>query len=191
MILLAFYYTMISNATLCIVIIIILILVILYNSLEYYIHNVYHPCMDHIIDNIYLGNWVDSTNWKVLEARNIKSIFTLNVEKYDTKCRKKNMEARGIAHLFICIDDRPDENIKHHLDTGVKYIHGAGPILVHCSAGISRSASFVIAYLIRYKNMSVNEALAFCRSRRRRVNPNIGFIKQLREYEVKYKGVPI
>lgn len=41
-----------------------------------------------------------------------------------------------------------------------------GPVLVHCGAGISRSAAVVVAYFCRYAGMSYTEALAFVRSRR-------------------------
>lgn len=51
------------------------------------------------------------------------------------------------------------------LDEGVDFIKEAimskGNILVHCNVGMSRSATFVIAYLIREKNEYFEEALKF------------------------------
>ncbi len=44
----------------------------------------------------------------------------------------------------------------------------------------------VLAYLIKYKNMSFIDALAFCKSRRSIVSPNSGFIKQLQEFEKRF-----
>jgi protein-tyrosine phosphatase len=49
--------------------------------------------------------------------------------------------------------------------------------------GKSRSATIVIAYLMRFKNMRFEEAYKFVRGQRSMVFPNLGFIRQLREYE--------
>jgi protein-tyrosine phosphatase len=50
---------------------------------------------------------------------------------------------------------------------------------VHCAAGVSRSASFVIAYLIKKKEMLYPDALKYVKERRRVICPNGGFKKQL------------
>ena len=65
-----------------------------------------------------------------------------------------------------------------------------GNVLVHCAAGISRviitimqSSTLVIAYLMRKKVWSFREAIAFVRKSRPNVLPNLGFERQLKEYE--------
>ena len=63
-----------------------------------------------------------------------------------------------------------------------------GVVLVHCMYGISRSVAFVIAYLIKYKNYSVDEALKFLMKKRNKINPNKGFLEQLYAYENFYRG---
>lgn len=55
-------------------------------------------------------------------------------------------------------------------------------VFVHCARGISRSATFVIAYLMKSQHWTVNEAYAFLR-RKRRVMPNLGFMLCLGEWE--------
>lgn len=59
-------------------------------------------------------------------------------------------------------------------------------VLVHCLAGMSRSATIVIAYLIATTPMTAGEATEFVRSKRRIVRPNYGFTKQLEQYERRY-----
>lgn len=56
-------------------------------------------------------------------------------------------------------------------------------IMLHCSAGISRSASFAIAYFMREKGAGFEPMLQFIKSKRKYAFPNQGFRAQLREYE--------
>ncbi|ORC86415.1 putative dual-specificity protein phosphatase [Trypanosoma theileri] len=52
-------------------------------------------------------------------------------------------------------------------------------VLVHCQRGRSRSATIVLAYLIRRNGWTVAEALRYVSRRRPRVEPNLGFIDAL------------
>lgn len=64
-----------------------------------------------------------------------------------------------------------------------------GRTLVFCVAGVSRSASLCIAYLMKYHQLSLLEAYNYVKTRRPRIKPNCGFFKQLIEYEHKmYKS---
>mmetsp|Transcript_3384 Transcript_3384/g.4209 ORF Transcript_3384/g.4209 Transcript_3384/m.4209 type:complete len:94 (+) Transcript_3384:208-489(+) len=62
-----------------------------------------------------------------------------------------------------------------------------GAVLVHCAAGISRSASLVIAYLIRYHRMDFEEAFEHVKLGRNFINPNKSFIEQLRKLAAQYR----
>lgn len=57
----------------------------------------------------------------------------------------------------------------------------AGKVLVVSMMGVSRSAILVAAYLMIFQNMTIMEALGAIR-KKRPVNPNEGFLKQLREF---------
>ena len=50
-------------------------------------------------------------------------------------------------------------------------------------AGISRSATLVIAYLMKYMGMSMQQAFTTISTKRRKINPNSGFMKQLQKYQ--------
>ncbi|KAJ0980964.1 hypothetical protein J5N97_009219 [Dioscorea zingiberensis] len=92
---------------------------------------------------------------------------------------------------FICktIDvlDSPDTNLAQYFDECFEFIEKArrsgGGVLVHCFAGISRSATIVLAYLMKKHRMSLSQALKFVRSKRPRISPNQGFRKQLEMFE--------
>ena len=67
-----------------------------------------------------------------------------------------------------------DRDLDFYLNDATGFIAaniGRGCVLVHCGAGISRSAAVVIAYLCRYAGMSYAEALTFVKVRRPQVAP--------------------
>jgi protein-tyrosine phosphatase len=57
-------------------------------------------------------------------------------------------------------------------------------VLVHCIVGASRSPTVVIAYLMNKWGMTLEDALAHLIAVRPIINPNVGFIQQLLEYEL-------
>jgi protein-tyrosine phosphatase len=65
-----------------------------------------------------------------------------------------------------------DEALKHR-----------GKVLVHCAAGVSRSATIIIAYLMSRCGISYGQALAHVKARRPIVNPNEGFVQILQSYD--------
>lgn len=101
------------------------------------------------------------------------------------------METASFKWKRIEIDDNPNDKITPFLDDAVDFIKEAmdqkdGKILVHCFAGMSRSACCVIAYLIReLKYDSYFKALYFVKRQRSIVAPNSGFGKEMIEYDRK------
>jgi dual specificity phosphatase 10 len=76
--------------------------------------------------------------------------------------------------------------LKKHFKDCFDFIDDAsqnGKVLVHCVAGVSRSASVVIAYLMNHQKMTLSDAFSFVQERRNKIFPNESFRKQLRQYE--------
>ena len=57
-----------------------------------------------------------------------------------------------------------------------------GGVLVHCYAGVSRSSSFVIGYVMRSRYMNYDDAKALVKKQRPCIYPNDGFVRQLQNY---------
>lgn len=85
--------------------------------------------------------------------------------------------------------DVPWENLGRHFMDSANFIKNAlakgGTVFVHCWAGISRSTSCIIAYMMLHHGMSFQRSLSFIRQSRHFVNPNPGFRRQLLEFEQK------
>jgi len=88
-----------------------------------------------------------------------------------------------INYKYIPMDDSPSQDLLSNLPEALNFIHSeleqGHTVLVHCAAGISRSASVVIAYLMMTRGMTLAEAYQYVKSRRPIVEPNPGFIQQL------------
>jgi len=55
--------------------------------------------------------------------------------------------------------------------------------LVHCKMGVSRSATVVLAYLMKEFNWTYEQTFQFTKQKRNCINPNDGFKQQLATYE--------
>ena len=92
----------------------------------------------------------------------------------------------------VSIDDVPGANLGIYFDQLTDKIRRVkergGRTLVHCVAGVSRSASICIAYLMKYYRMPLLDAYRYVRGRRPVIRPNAGFFSQLIEYERRLFG---
>ena len=58
----------------------------------------------------------------------------------------------------------------------IKYLSNKDNVYVHCEAGISRSPTIVIAYIMKAYKWSVLKSLVFVKTKRDVICPNLGFI---------------
>ncbi len=133
------------------------------------------PGLSKITDKIWISDYRTSTNYETLKSHGIKQILSIGSE---LPAHKTN----DFKLMHIRIADEPEVNIRKHFNATYKFIDAA-PTLVHCAAGISRSVSNVLAYLIRKERMPLKQAIAFVKSKRPIIRPNPGFLKQLEAFE--------
>uniref|UniRef100_A0A914Q330 Tyrosine specific protein phosphatases domain-containing protein n=1 Tax=Panagrolaimus davidi TaxID=227884 RepID=A0A914Q330_9BILA len=63
-----------------------------------------------------------------------------------------------------------------------------GKVLVFCRHGMSRSVTICIMYLVIKENLSLKNAFIEIHKVRPFIEPNLGFWKQMIEYEEKIRG---
>ncbi|XP_076799933.1 dual specificity protein phosphatase 14-like [Clavelina lepadiformis] len=139
-----------------------------------------------ITPNLYLCSGTAVTNKEAVLSRNISLIINATL---DLPNRSWNTR---IDVVRIPVNDVPHAHLEPYFDKVADLINDRAKLgqkcLVHCVAGVSRSASLCIAYLIKYCRMSLREAHNHVRSRRSIIRPNVGFWRQLIEFEKKTRG---
>jgi protein-tyrosine phosphatase len=145
-----------------------------------------------IVDNIYLGNAYNSSNFHQLDEFNITSVVNITNEIPNYFEEEDNFD-----YLKISIDDTNKDSLINHFDIALKYIkeiqekkHNQN-ILIHCYMGSSRSATIVLAYLIKNYHFTLEDALKLLKEKRPVVNINVDFWKDLEIYYKSLYGEPI
>ena len=138
--------------------------------------NVYND-IDEITDKLYLGDLLGAFNVEKLKSLGIKKVLSVIIGTFS-----KYKESDNIIQKTIWVNDVPWQNIIKYFGECLNFIKGDDKVLVHCAAGVSRSASIVIAYIMWDKKMSFEEAFEFVESKRN-IGPNNGFIEQLKLFE--------
>ena len=89
-----------------------------------------------------------------------------------------------IEHLQLQIEDHEDESISELLIIAFNFIDRninlKKNVLVHCVAGISRSAAFLVYYFMKKENLNFEKAYDRLALERPFIKINQGFIKTLK-----------
>jgi protein-tyrosine phosphatase len=130
--------------------------------------------MDHLIDHIYIGNAEDARNVELLRSRGIGVIVNLT--------EVPDPFHDGFDYLQL---NQPDNIpvLPETLDLFFGFLNslsGPRPVLIHCSAGISRTAAFTAALLVRRYGKSWEEALYLVKEKRPCCNPSPILVESLR-----------
>uniref|UniRef100_A0A8C5BNB1 Dual specificity protein phosphatase n=1 Tax=Gadus morhua TaxID=8049 RepID=A0A8C5BNB1_GADMO len=89
----------------------------------------------------------------------------------------------AVVYFGLVAVDVVGFDLSQYFYSAAKFIHEAlHTLLVHCVMGRSRSATLFLAYLMIYHNMTVVDAVDHVKQRRR-IIPNWGFLKQLRQLD--------
>lgn len=138
-----------------------------------------------ILDNfLYLGSGKDASNVALLKKLGITHVLCM-VNGWSPQA-KWGEASFNLLHLPVL--DKQTARIFHLFPKAIAFIDEAkannAKVLVHCAAGISRSSTIVIAYLMQSNNMNLKKAYEYVYAKRYTIRPNPGFFSQLIEFDI-------
>jgi hypothetical protein len=128
-----------------------------------------------IDEHVYIGDEDSARDIEVLQGLGITHILIAGsyMRAYLTNMNYKQLP----------LEDSLEQNLTNYLSDALAYIENAeGKVLVHCAAGISRSGSIIVAYLMKKNNTGFDTALSMARNKSSRIRPNPNFERQLRDF---------
>merc|ERR1719219_1609083 len=132
-----------------------------------------HPATQ-VLPHLNLGNMRDASNISVLTRLNIR--YILNVT---AKPANYNIPS-GFQYKHLEASDNGFQNLRQFFEEAFEFIELAKAantgVLIHCQAGISRSPTIAIAYLMKNYLMSMAEAYKFVKTKRSIISPNLNFM---------------
>lgn len=139
-----------------------------------------------VTENLYLSNVRAAEDSCQLIRCNITCIINVS------ESQSRTPPLPGVEYFHIPVPDSPLAPLSEHFDEVADKIqlraaHG-GRTLVHCNAGVSRSATLCMAYLVKHRDVSLLEAHKWVKNCRPLVRPNKGFWQQLIRYEMELRG---
>ncbi|XP_036209703.1 dual specificity protein phosphatase 18 [Myotis myotis] len=141
--------------------------------------------LSQITSSLYISNGVAANNRLMLSSNHITSVVNVSVEVVSTLYE-------DIQYVQVPVADTPTAPLCDFFDPIADHIHDVGMkqgrTLLHCAAGVSRSAALCLAYLMKYHTMSLLEAHTWTKSCRPIIRPNSGFWEQLIHYEFQLFG---
>lgn len=127
-----------------------------------------------ILPHLYLGNRDNSSD--VDDLRDLGITHILNVTP-------KSTEVFGFVNKQLPCLDNINENLQRYFDDSYDFIENTrtngARVLVFCEAGVSRSPTVVVAYVMRHLQKSMEDAYAFVKDKRPIISPNMNFMIQL------------
>ena len=127
---------------------------------------------------LYLGDLEDAAALpRLREHLNIRHAVTALADP--PQSLKASVAEAKVDHTWCNVRDVEGGDIKEHFDKAIGAIERGSAkghaVFVHCSRGVSRSASLCIAYLMKARKMSAADARELVVGRRAIVLPNDGF----------------
>lgn len=135
-------------------------------------------------DFMYLGSQ-DSVMFENVEKLHLTDILSVGIQAPVSDIVYGDGSDSTVRNQFVECLDLPDvqlDGIIKQTNQIIKDVHNRnGRILIHCNAGVSRSSTVCIAYLMLCRNMNFDSAFALVKSKRECIRPNDGFQIQLKQ----------
>ncbi|EFJ53266.1 hypothetical protein VOLCADRAFT_46734, partial [Volvox carteri f. nagariensis] len=128
-----------------------------------------------IVSNLYLSSCHLEAQKDVLHRKGVTHVLQVGKELSPT-------HPAAFTYKHVPVYDLEEEDLVKYFPECFAFINSGretGAVLVHCAAGVSRSASVVIGYLMATGGLSLDDARAAVKASRPAINPNQGFLLQL------------
>lgn len=136
-----------------------------------------------IISGLFISDFATAMNKKLTKQKNIQAVINVSGIEYKSHTN---------YYLYHAIDDTHSAKLSPGFDSIYNFIDlhltGDRNVLIHCYAGISRSVSYVIYYLMRKNDLSFDDAYEIVSKKRPKACPNYSFSQQLRGLNFKFEN---
>ncbi|GCC20179.1 dual specificity protein phosphatase 10-like [Chiloscyllium punctatum] len=136
-----------------------------------------------ILPFLYLGNEHDAQD--LVRLRQLNVGYVINVT---THLPLYHAQTGTVHYKRLPATDNSKQNLRQYFEEAFEFIeeaHQCGKgVLIHCQAGVSRSATLVIAYLMKHTLMTMTDAYKYVKGKRPIISPNLNFMGQLLEFEM-------
>jgi len=137
-------------------------------------------------DRLYLSGCAPVTS-ENLESLGVHAVVCALSENEERRMMADRTLPVGVKKMYARLIDSDSSDISEYFDDAGRFIdeelRAGRRVLVHCAAGISRSSSLILAYLIKYRDYDLRTAFNLVKTARRVVRPNNGFFQKLIDYE--------
>ncbi|NWX67929.1 DUS22 phosphatase, partial [Alca torda] len=119
------------------------------------------------------------------DARDVEQLSKNNITHILSIHDSARPMLEGVKYLCIPAADSPSQNLllKHSNVAFVNSKSLIGEMLLGLLAGVSRSVTLVVAYIMTITDFGWEDALSVVRAARSCANPNMGFQRQLQDFE--------
>lgn len=142
-----------------------------------------------ILPYLYLGNAANSEDSESLSRHNIQYILNVTADLANVF-----EDCGSMKYMQIPIADHWSQNLARFFPKAIRFIDEGRDmrkgVLVHCLAGVSRSVTITVAYLMFKLNLGLNDAFNMVRDRKANIAPNFHFMEQLHNFEQELKAHP-
>jgi len=132
-----------------------------------------------VFSQLYLGTEQDAQQAEKLIGLGITHIISLvGGGRYEDFYPK---------HMYIPLRDNGSSNLLEKLDNAYEFMLESqepdNKLFIHCQLGQNRSASIVIGFLMKSRNLSLHEAYTLLKEKRQIIHPHKNYIEQLRQLD--------
>uniref|UniRef100_A0A0G4I4B4 protein-tyrosine-phosphatase n=1 Tax=Chromera velia CCMP2878 TaxID=1169474 RepID=A0A0G4I4B4_9ALVE len=140
----------------------------------------------------FVGDREDAKNINLLKQKRIRYIVNATPAKTDGGVPNFHAKDSYFTYCRLAMQDNASQSLREQFEPFWSFAERAhtredGNILVHCNQGVSRSVSLLLSFLMKYKRLSLDEALQTIKTASPTAAPNDSFMKQLKAFEEELK----